>query len=129
MEKPVYIMKEIEVPVEIPVVLKDWDSLESLEEFLINDDTEKTVIIIADSEGKIIFDNQCEEYALQLRDRAMATGMYLSVAALHPKEYEKWYSKQAKPNQYHAICIAVIGNELWYIEPQTDEHWLALYLD
>jgi len=128
-EKPVYIMKEIEVPVEIPVVLKDWGSLESLEEFLINDDTGKNVILIADSEGKINFDGQCEEYALQLRDRAMVIGMYLSIAVLHPKEYEKWYGKQANPNQYHAICMARIGNEFWYIEPQTDKHWLALYLD
>ena len=123
--KPVDIVREVEVP----VTLKDWDTLEQLEEFLASDDTNERIILTADSQGKISFDNQCEDYALQLRDRAMARGMFLSITALHPKEYEKWYGKRLKPDRYHAICLARIGSELWYIEPATDEHWLALYLD
>ena len=128
-EKPITIEREVKVLVEVPVMLKDWDSLEQLKEFLRNDNTDKSVTLTVDSKGELNFNGQCEDYALQLRDRAMAIGMHLSIAALHPKEYEKWYGKQAKPNQYHAIAMARIGNELWYIEPQTDEHWLALYLD
>ncbi len=128
-EKLITIEREVKVPVEVPVMLKDWDSLEQLEEFLINDDTDKRVILTVNGEGKLIFDEQCEDYALQLRDRAMAIGMYLSIEVLHPIEYEKWYGKLAKPNKYHAISMARIGNELWYIEPQTDKHWLAIYLD
>jgi hypothetical protein len=128
-EKPVYVERKIEVPVEVPVMLKDWDSLEQLEEFLKNDDTDQKITLTADNTGNINFNGQCEDFALQLRDRAMAIGRYLSIQALHPKEYEKWYGQTAQPNQYHAICMARIGNEFWYIEPQTDKHWLALYLD
>jgi hypothetical protein len=124
-EKPVYIEREIEVPIR----LKDWDSLEQLEEFLKNDDTDQHIILTADSGGKVNFNGQCEDYALQLRDRAMTIGRYLSVEILDPKEYEKWYGLPLKSNDYHAICMARIGNEFWYIEPQTDKHWLALHLD
>ena len=128
-EKPITIEREVEVPVEVPVMLQDWDSVEELEEFLINDDTDKRVILTVDSKGELNFNGQCEDYALQLRDRAMAIGRHLSIVALHPKEYEKWYGERLTPSQYHAIAMARIGNEFWYIDPQTDEHWLALYLD
>jgi hypothetical protein len=132
-EKPVYVEIEksiyVEREVEVPVMLKDWNSVEELEEFLANDDTEEHIILTAGSDGKINFDGQCEDFALQLRDRAMAINKYLSVIALHPEEYRKWYGKQLKSNEYHAICMARIGNEFWYIEPATDKHWLALYLD
>ena len=131
--RPVYIevAKTIDIvrEVKIPVTLKDWGSLEQLEEFLASDDTDERIILTADSQGKISFDDQCKDFALQLRDRAMARGMFLSIIALHPKEYEKWYDKRLKTERYHAISMARIGNELWYIEPTTDEHWLALYLD
>lgn len=128
-DRPIYIEKEIEVPHEIPVMLKDWDTLEQLAEFLKNDDTDRRLILQADSNGTIALNGQCEDLALQLRDRAMAIGRYLSIQVLNPKEYEKWYGLTVRPDIYHAICMARIGNEFWYIEPANDKHWLALYLD
>ena len=124
-EKPVYVEKEIEVPAKI----RDWDGLEQLEEFLKEDDTDRHIILTADRQGNINLNGQCEDYALQLRDRAVATGRYLSLEVLDSREYMKWYGQALKANEYHAICMARIGNEFWYIEPQTDKHWLALYLD
>ncbi len=126
--KPVYIENTIEVPYEVPVKLKDWDSVEQLQDFLKNDDTDQRIILTTDSNGAVKFDGQCEDFALQLRDRAMAIGMYLSVQVLHPEEYRKWYPS-ATTDAYHAICMARIGNEFWYIEPSTDQCWLAMYLD
>jgi hypothetical protein len=128
-DRPVYIEKEIEVPHEVPVTLKDWDSPEQLAEFLKNDDTDQLLILQADNSGEISFNGQCEDLALQLRDRAMAVGRYLSVQIMDPKEYEKWYGITVGPDVYHAICMARIGNEFWYIEPSNDKQWLALYLD
>ena len=127
--QPVYVEKKVPVPIEMPVLLKDWDSPEQLTEFLNNDDTDRSITFTADSRGRISLSGQCEDFALQLRDRAMAAGMYLSVGALPPREYEKWYGQPVRADQYHAICMARIGNEFWYIEPTTDECWLALYLD
>jgi hypothetical protein len=59
----------------------------------------------------------------------MAIGRYLSVQVLNPAEYEKWYGQAVGPEIYHAICMARIGNELWYIEPSNDKQWLALHIN
>jgi hypothetical protein len=128
-DRRVYITKEVEIPRDVPVALKDWDSTEELAEFLKNDDTDQHIFLRADDDGGVALDGQCEDLALQLRDRAMAIGRYLSVEVLNPKEYEKWYGVAVGPNVYHAICMARIGNEFWYIEPSTDKYWLALNLD
>jgi hypothetical protein len=128
-DRPVYIEKDIEVPREVPVSLTDWDSPEQLADFLKNDDTDQQVILQADGSGGISFNGQCEDLALQLRDRAMAIGKYLSVQVLNPAEYYKWYGIAVGPNVYHAICMARIGNEFWYVEPSNDKCWRALYLD
>jgi hypothetical protein len=127
--EPAYIEKVIEVPGKAPVALKDWDSPEQLAEFLKNDDTNRYLILQADSSGGISFNGQCEDLALQLRDRAMAAGRFLSVQVLDPAEYYKWYGIKVNSDVYHAICMARIGNEFWYIEPSNDKQWLALYLD
>ena len=113
-QAPVEVIKEVEVFRE----LTDWDSVEELEAFLEQDDTDKRIVLKASSDGVIKFNGQCEDYALQLRDRAMAQGKYLSIIVL-----------EVKDNRYHALCMARIGNEFWYVEPKTDECWLGLYLD
>ena len=128
-EKIVSVERIVEVPVEVNKKLRDWESIEELTEFLENDDTDTYFFLKADSDGKIAFNGQCEDLALQLRDRAMSIGKYLSVQVLSPQEYEKWYGVTVGPDVYHAICMARIGNEFWYIEPDNDRHWLALYLD
>ncbi len=128
-DRPVYIEKDIEVLREVPVSLKDWDSPEQLADFLKSDDSDQRVILQADNSGQVAFNDQCEDLALQLRDRAMAVGRYLSIQVLNQKECEKWYGVPVKPDVYHAICMARIGNEFWYIEPSNDKHWLALNLD
>ncbi len=128
-EKIVSVDRIVEVPVEVPIKLQDWESKEELTGFLRNDDTDTYLFLKADNVGGIAFNGQCEDLALQLRDRAMSTGKYLSVQVLSPQEYEKWYGVTVGPGVYHAICMARIGNEFWYIEPDNDRHWLALYLD
>jgi hypothetical protein len=128
-DRPVVIEKEIEVPRDVPVALKDWDNTEQLAEFLKNDDTDRIIILQADSSGEIAFNGQCEDLAFQLRDRAMAIGRYLSVQVLNPYEYQKWYGTWVGTDVYHAICMARIGNAFWYIEPSNDKYWQALFLD
>jgi hypothetical protein len=128
-DRTVLVEKEIEVPRDVPVALKDWDNAEQLAEFLKNDDTDRIIILQADSSGGIEFNGQCEDLALQLRDNAMAIGKYLSVQVLNPYEYQKWYGTWVGPDVYHAICMARIGNSFWYIEPSNDKYWRALNLD
>jgi hypothetical protein len=130
-EKPVYLDREVieEVEIEVPVQLEDWESSDELKAFLAGDDTDKHIILSADENGVIKFNGQCEDFAFQLRDRAMAQGKYLSVISLNPHEYLKWYGKSVGSLEYHAICMARIGDELWYVEPSNDRYWLALHLD
>jgi hypothetical protein len=128
-DRPVIIEKVKEVPRDVPVALKDWDSPAQLAEFLKNDDTDRCIILYMDDSGKAAFNGQCEDLALQLRDRAMAAGRHLSIEVLNPEEYKKWYGQSVGSGNYHAICMARIGNEFWYIEPSNDKCWLAVYLD
>lgn len=126
--EPVYIEKPVKVTHEVPIELTDWESAEELQAFLEADDTDRRISLTTDNTGLVKFSGQCEDYALQLRDGAMTIGRHLSIQVLHPEEFKKWYPN-SKESAYHAICLARIGNEFWYIEPSTDECWLALYLD
>ena len=117
------------IEIEVPVKLEDWESVEELEAFLKADNTDSHIYLKAGGDGVIKFDGQCEDVAIQLRDRAMAEGKHLEVVPLHRAEYLKWYNEEIEVGRYHAICMAIIGNEFWYVEPSDDRCWRALYLD
>ncbi len=112
-EVPVEITKEILVENE----LVDFVSVEKLEQWLVEDDTDRHIFLNADSDGIIKLTGCCEDHALQLQNRALAAGYKVSVQIIEDK------------NQLHALNLVRIGNEFYYIEPQTDEFWLAAYLD
>ena len=110
-------------------ILEDWESIEELASFLEKDDTDSHIVLVAGKDGVVRFNNQCEDRAIQLRDRAMQQGKYLALVPLHRNEYHKWYGKWIKPDHYHMICGAVIGEEFYYVEPSDDKVWLALHFD
>lgn len=129
-EVPVYIEVEKIVEVDKLVALSDWADIKELKAFLEADGTDSHIYLVANSGGVVKFNNQCEDSAIQLMDNAMAIGKRLSFVPLHRAEYYKWYSKRIDKGHYHAICVALVGdNELWYIEPSNDKVWLAIYLD
>jgi hypothetical protein len=113
--------------------LEDWQSAAELKTFLDADDTDSNVIIRSQSGGSINFEGQCEDFALQLRERAAAIGKNLEIIAIDSTELNKWRAYFGNiiiaPGTYHALNMAIIGNEIWYIEPQKDVCWQALYLD
>jgi hypothetical protein len=132
-----YIERDIGTAVTIydPVYtsLEDWQSVEELRAFLDADDTESNVTIISQTGGQISFTGQCEDFALQLRARAAAIGKNLEIIAINSAELNKWKSyfgnKSLSNGDYHALNMAIIGNEIWYVEPQQDICWHAMYLD
>ena len=110
-EKVVEKVVEVEVVKEIPMMGKEFESLEALTQFLEIDDTESHVLLypIEGSDGRIPLDGTCDYYALQLQRLALEAGHLMSTEIV---------------NKNHMINCAVIGNEIYFIEPQTDEVWL-----
>ena len=114
---------------------KPFVSVDELDRFLISDNTnlgleiKQTVILKANSDGTIDFGGQCEDYALQLRRRAAAIGKHIDTEILMPDEYYKYYHKSIAQNTSHMINKAIIGNYVYYIEPQSDRCWIGARLD
>ena len=118
--------------VDRPVQLSDWESVEELNTFL-DLSIIRLVFISGDS-----FDGQCEDAAFALRDAAERQGKRLETEILTRAECYRYQEHLDIPyemiwalrqNDGHVICKAVIGNEIWFIEPSNDNYWLAYFLD
>jgi len=118
-------VKVVEVEKRVLVDTKNWVSVAELEEFLDNDDTDEVLVFTANA----TFNSSCEDRAFRLRRRAFDIGKRLEMEVLTPAEYKEWYGDTIASNRLHAICKAVVGNDVWYIEPADDRHWIGAYLD
>ena len=124
-EKPVYkivdkiVEKIIEVEVikEVPREIREFEDLEELEQFLEDDDTNEILRLypIEGISGTWSLTGTCDHYATNLQRRALEAGYLMSTEITE------------KDNEPHMMNSAIIGNEVYYIEPQTDEVWLAGY--
>ena len=111
--------------------LTDFASLEELQAFLAQDNTSEWLILTASSSGTVQFDGACEDYAFQLRDRASQIGKRLETELLTKSEYAKYYGEYGGlgVNDMHMVNKAVIGNDVYLIEPQDDRVWKVVELD
>ncbi len=100
-----------EVTVEKPTEQREFSSKEELEEWLAEDDDVETVFFfIADSGAEMSSDKyDCDDFALDLQSRASKDGFLMSITIIR------------KYGQHHMINLVTIGNDVYYIEPQTDE--------
>jgi len=112
---------------------QDWESVDELRAWLEYDDA--PLILIADENGFINFNGQCEDEAFQARDRAYDVGKRLDTETLTRQECIK-YRKYLPSNVYslgvndgHYLNKAVVGNEVWFVQSDTDKIWLVYYLD
>ena len=132
-EKPVITDRVVEIPIgvvaEASVELRDFASVTELRQWLAEDDTDQHIFLKANNDGVIKLTGCCEDYALQLQDEACQAGYKMSVQIIGDDEYYKHYGKHLSRGHYHAINLVRVGNEFWYIEPQTDECWLGANLD
>ncbi len=83
------------------------------------DDAETTVYFFVTTDGTTGSSDEydCDDYALDLQQRASKDGFLLSVTITE------------KNGQPHMMNLATIGNEVYYVEPQTDEVSFYSYLD
>jgi len=116
-----YVDREVikEVIVEKPIELREFTSLEELKTWLAEDDTDEYVYLWAGEDGVLRQSDKydCDDYALQLQRRAAKSGFLMSATIIE---------KQGKP---HMINLANIGNDIYYIEPQTDQVWFHSHKD
>jgi len=65
---------------------------------------------------------KCGTVAYEMRNDAMKIGKFLSVQAMPPSELKVRFPNIKNPDwEYHAVCMAKIGNFLYCIDPQTDD--------
>ncbi len=104
--------------------ITDWQSVAELQAFLAQD--KAPLHLKANSSGVVSFVGVCNEQSMQLRDRALEKGKYLSVVVVSRLEYFlRTHRVMEQEGQYHTMCLAIIGRTYYLIEPSTDEIWLA----
>lgn len=113
--EPVEVEKVIVEQVEVSKELHYFESLDELEQWL---------------SGISIFASDCDDFAIELQRKALKDGYILSFEVIYPSEYNSLFKQKRLPSGIvHAINLTVIGNEVYYIEPQTHEIAFAAYLD
>lgn len=107
--------------------LRDFKDTDELEAFLAKDDTDNVILMSWD--GSIT--GQCEDYAIKLRDNAADKGFNIEVTKITPSQFSRYYPhyRDLPSNEEHALNLTIIGNDWIYIEPTTDEWWVAGHLD
>jgi len=131
----VYVTQNITI--EVPLVLSDWNSIEELKTFLTNDTSDSHVYLTIDN-SVTSFNGICEHRAFKLRDNALEIGKRLDTEILTKEECFKYQEYLGFSTQIlnelpdingHYIVKAIVGNEIWFIEPSNDNVWLGYYLD
>ena len=109
---------EVEVEKEVPLELREFESVEELEEWLRIDMTDELPYITD------IF--ECENFARTLMKNTLDSGRYMSFQVL--KNYTRPKTKEFIEGP-HAINSAIIGNYIYFIDPQSDDYWIAFKLE
>ncbi len=112
------VVEYVEVEKEVTAELKQFTSEEELKEWLLDDQTDELPYI------RDLF--ECENFARTLIKHALADGHYISFQVL--KNYTRPDTKEFIEGP-HAINSAIIGNYIYFIDPQTDEFWTAYILE
>lgn len=109
--------------------LRDFNSIDELKAWLIQDTTNNSLVLKPNKEGIIKFNERCEEFALQLQNNALSDGFKMSFAVMSRIDYYNKFNEWIKPGTLHAVNLVIIGNDVYLIEPQKDEFWKIAYLE
>lgn len=111
--------------VAVAVELRDFDTTEELENWLCENHIDEAVMLYASGRR---FD--CDDYARRLIKDARADGFQLWFQVLLP-DYRRPDNGErvTDSDEAHALCSVIIGNGLYFIEPQTDDYWFVAKMD
>ena len=123
-DRPVIEIRQVEAPSKASANLRNFESLDELKQWLAISGDSTTIFMSVD--GKV----DCDDYALALQQRALADGYMISFQIIHAADYNQVFTGiKVPPDVLHAVDLAVIGNDVYYIEPQTNEIVFAANLD
>jgi len=124
-DRPVTEIKYVERIKRIPIELRNFSDLEELKQWL-EDRKNVTTVRFQSPNGTV----DCDDYALEMQQKALADGYIMSFEIIGESEYNVLFKTPLPPSQsLHAINLVIIGNDAYYIEPQTDEIVFAAQLD
>jgi len=89
---------------------KEFKSLDELKAWLAQDDTDNTLYIFGDG---CLANYDCDDYAVALERNALRDGYSVSLQIGHK----------------HMLNSTIIGDKIYFIEPQSDEVWFWEYRD
>jgi hypothetical protein len=112
-----------------PERLQDFATVEALERWLERDNTDSHLFLVCNKDGLAQLTGTCEDKALNLIEQAEREGIRLHLQVLDNSLYYRFYKKHLPIHTYHAAVIAIVGNEIYLIEPSTDEIWLMAVKD
>ena len=123
-EKIVY--KQVENPVvkevEVPRPLLHFENTNDLKQWLSNVNLIEIGFNVVDQNNNNITKFDCDDYARSLQDKALQDGYIISFEVIRSAEYNSLFREKKIPvGAIHGINSAIIGNEVYYIEPQTKE--------
>ena len=122
-DKPV--VEYIERIKKVPVELRNFNDLDELKQWLDNK-MNVTTIRLRSSDNEV----DCDDYAREMQNTALTDGYIVSFEVIERSEYNTLFKNKLQPSQsLHAINLAIIGNDVYYIEPQTGEIAFAVHLD
>ncbi len=132
-ERIVYepVEKVIVKRIEIPKPLRHFQDPEELEQWLENIGVLDIRFDVVNKEtNQQIKRFDCDDYALRLQEKALRDGYMMSFEVVHRVEYNDLFKhEQILDSAIHAANSVIIGNEVYYVEPQTHEIVFVAYLD
>ncbi len=110
----------------VPLELHNFSDLVELKQWLAELDANTNVVYLQ-SPGDTI---DCDDYATALQQDALADGYLVNLEIIESSTYNTAFNGIKLPTgKLHAINLVIIGNDAYYIEPQTGEVALAAHLD
>ncbi len=117
--------------IDTPKPLRHFQNLDELDQWLGNISVLDIRFDVVDKEtGQRIKKFDCDEYAIRLQEKALGDGYIMSFEVIRSAEYNTLFKQKRIPNSdIHAINLVILGNEVYYIEPQNREIVFVAYLD
>jgi len=117
--------------IDTPEPLRHFQNLDELDRWLGNIGVLDIRFDVVDKEtNQRIKKFDCDDYAIRLQEKALRDGYIMSFEVIRSVEYNTLFKQKRIPSgDIHAINSVILGNEVYYIEPQNREIVFVAYLD